>query len=185
MELFYFIIIVILLISFLGFFYAVTYNNLKDKLLKKKEVESEIDETLRVKYDSLNIVKVLLNKGLKGKDASNLDTLTKMEKLPDEKLTSFEFYRSLIDYENKMIKLKENAKKMSNIVDYENEMEKIEDLNIRLSGEIRYYNDTISNYMKIYSKFPGNIVAKISRLKEEKYFDNRNLDDDIEKDFKI
>ena len=108
-----------------------------------------------------------------------------MEKLPDEKLTSFEFYRSLIDYENKMIKLKESAKKMNNLTEYEDEIENLEELNIKLSGEIRYYNDTISSYMRIYSKFPGNIISKISRLKEERYFDNRNLDDNIEKDFQI
>lgn len=185
MKLFYFIIILVLLLSFLSIIFIIIYNNLKEKILKKKEVETEIDETLRTKYDTLIKLKILLNKGLKGKDASNLDTLTKMEKLPDEKLTSFEFYRSLIDYENKMVKLKENAKKISNLNDYENEMEKIEDLNIKLSGEIRYYNDTVSNYMRRYSKFPGNLVAKISRLKDERYFDNRNLDDNIKKDFQI
>lgn len=185
MELFYFIIILILILSFLAIVYVNTYNKLKDKILKKKEAEREIDETLRSKYDLLIKVKILLEKGLKGKDASNLDTLNKMEKLPDEKLTSFEFYRSLIDYENKMIKLKESAKKMNNITKYEDEIEHLEELNIKLSGEIRYYNDTISSYMRIYSKFPGNIISKISRLKEERYFDNRNLDDNIEKDFQI
>jgi len=185
MGLFYFIIILVLLLSFLSIIFIIVYNNLKEKILKKKEAETEIDETLRAKYDTLIKLKILLNKGLKGKDASNLDTLTKMDKLPDEKLTSFEFYRSLIDYENKMIKLKENAKKISNLKDYENEMNKIEELNIKLMGEIRYYNDTVSNYMRIYSKFPGNIVSKISRLKEQRYFDNRNLDDNIEKDFQI
>lgn len=185
MKLFYFIIILVLILSFVGIIFVIEYNHLKEKLLKKKEVESQIDETLRIKYDILIKLKILLNKGLKGKDASNLDTLTKMEKLPDEKLTSFEFYRALIDYENKMISLKENAKKISNLDNCLNELKKIEDLNIKLSGEIRYYNDTISNYMRIYSKFPGNIVAKIFKLKEERYFDNRNLDDNIEKDFQI
>lgn len=185
MELFYFIIILILLLSLMAIFYVSTYNNLKDKLLKKREVESEIDETLRNKYDELIKIKILLNNTLKGKDASNLDTLTKLEKLPDEKLTSFEFYRSLIDYENKILKIKENAKKIMNPNEIEEGIEKIEDYNIRLNGEIRYYNDAISNYMRIFSKFPGSVVAKFSKLKEERYFDNRNLDDNYEKDFKI
>jgi hypothetical protein len=165
--------------------YVTIYNSLKERLFKKKEVESEIDETLRIKYDILNKLKILLNKGLKGKDANSLDTLTKMEKITDEKLTSFELYRSLIDFENKMLRLKDNAKKMTNVEEFENEFEKIEDINVRLSGEIKYYNDVISSYMKIYSKFPGIIIAKTARLKDERYFDNRNLDDSVEKDFQI
>lgn len=185
MEIFYAVIIIILILSLLSSIYVTIYNSLKEKILKKKEVESEIDQTLRTKYDLLSKLKIFLDKGLKGKDANILDTLTKMEKITEEKLTSFEFYRTLIDFENKMIKMKENAKKMSTIKEFENEMEKIEDINIKLSGEIRYYNDVVSSYMKILSRFPGNIVSKLSRLKEEKYFDNRNLDDNIERDFKI
>ncbi len=185
MILFYTITIFILIFSLLGTIYVTIYNNLKEKILKKKEAESEIDQTLREKYDILSKIKTILNTNLKGKDAINLDTLTKMEKITEEKLSSFEFYRSLIDFENKMIKIKENAKKMTSIKDFEFEIEKIEDINVKLSGEIRYYNDVISSYMKIYSKFPGNIVSKTSRLKELKYFDNKNLDDNIEKDFQI
>lgn len=185
MKIFYIVTILVLVFSLFGTVYVTIYNNLKEKILKKKEVESEIDETLRVKYDILTKIKLLLDKNLKGKDANSLDTLTKMEKIMEEKLTSFEFYRSLIDFENKMIKMKETSKKMSNVKDYEFEIEKIEDINVKLSGEIRYYNDVISSYMKTLSKFPGNIVAKTSRFKEEKYFDNRNLDDNIQKDFKI
>lgn len=185
MKIFYILTIIILLLSILAIIYVTIYNSLQERLLKKKEAESEIDETLRTKYDILNKLKDLLNKGLKGKDANCLDTLTKMEKITDEKLTSFELYRSLIDFENKMLRLKENAKKMNNIQDFENEFEKIEDINVRLSGEIKYYNDVISSYMKIYSKLPGVIIAKTAKLKDERYFDNRNLDDSVEKDFQI
>lgn len=185
MKYFYLATILVLILSLLGSYFVTIYNNLKEKIIKKKQVESIIDDTLRLKYDTLNRVRILLNKSLKGKDASNLDTITKMEKLLDENLTSFEFYRSLINYETKMIKLKENAKKMNNLDEFKNEMDKVEDINVRLSGEIKYYNDVISSYMKIHSTFPGNIVFKITKLKEERYFDNRNLDDNIENDFKI
>ena len=185
MKIFYIITIIILLLSILGIIYVTIYNSLKERLLKKKEAETEIDETLRTKYDILSKLKDLLNQGLKEKDADSLYTLIKMEKITDEKLTSFELYRSLIDFENKMLRLKENAKKMSNLEEFEIEFEKIEDINVRLSGEIKYYNDVISAYMRIYSKFPGVIIAKTTRLKDERYFDNRNLDDSVEKDFQI
>ncbi len=185
MKIFYLITIVILVFSLLGTYFVVIFNSLKEKQIKKKQVESEIDDTLRTKYDILTRIKILFDKGLKGKEASSLDTLTKMDKIIEEDMTSFEFYRTLIDFENKILKLKENSKKMSNEKEYEFEIEKIEDINVKLSGEIKYYNDVVASYMKIYSRFPGNIVSKITRLKEERYFDNRDLYDDIEKDFKI
>lgn len=49
----------------------------------------------------------------------------------------------------------------------------------------KYYNDIITDYNKIVKSFPANIVAIIFKFKPKLYFDGKDMDDDIIKDFKL
>ena len=59
------------------------------------------------------------------------------------------------------------------------------DLIAKVNTIIKYYNDSISGYNALVSKFPTKLIAIITRLKEKRYFDGKNMYDDNYKDFKI
>ncbi len=49
----------------------------------------------------------------------------------------------------------------------------------------KYYNDIITDYNKLVRRFPSNIVAKLSGYKLKTYFDGKDMNDEIIKDFKL
>jgi hypothetical protein len=185
MEIFYFLIVFILIISLLLILYSKIYNDFQEKILKLKETESEIDESLRKKYDIFVNINDILKNNLKGKELKNFEEVSDIEKLKDENLTSFEFYRKLIEYEAIIIKLGTDIKKIQKIDEFSDSLSKVEEMNIKINAQIKYYNEAISSYSMLYSKFPSNIVAKISKFEEKTYFDNKNLSDDKKDDFQI
>ena len=80
--------------------------------------------------------------------------------------------------------LKENKKLAKNqtIIELNNQ---ISNVNAKVNTIIKYYNDSISGYNALVSKFPTKLIAIITRLKEKRYFDGKNMYDDNYKDFKI
>ena len=54
-----------------------------------------------------------------------------------------------------------------------------------LNAYIKYYNENIVDYNKYVRKFPYNIIGIILKYKEKTFFDNKDLNDDNIKDFKI
>ena len=49
----------------------------------------------------------------------------------------------------------------------------------------KYYNDIITDYNKLVRRFPSTIVAKLSGYKLKTYFDGKDMNDEIIKDFKL
>jgi hypothetical protein len=185
MEIFYFLIIFILILSLLLILYSKIYNDFQEKILKLKETESEIDDTLRIKYDIFVNINNILKNSLKGKELKTTDELNDIEKVKDENLSSFDFYRKLIDYEAIIIKIGIDIKKVQKIDEFSDALLKIEEINIKLNAQIKYYNEAITSYSVLYSRFPSNIIAKVSRFEEKTYFDNKNLSDKRKDDFQI
>ncbi len=168
MNYLYFTISLVIALSLLLIVYVAIYNNFQDHLLRLKETEKEIDESLRLKYDLL----------LSIKEKMKLDVET--EDLKDKKISSFDFYRNITEVEMKIFAAIGDLK--NEVVD---EIGKTSEINIRIEAEIRYYNDTITSYNINFKRFPSNIVSKISKMKPKNYFDNRNLYDKNKKDFKL
>ena len=54
-----------------------------------------------------------------------------------------------------------------------------------LNAYIKYYNENIVKYNNYIRKFPYNIIGIILKYKEKMFFDNKNLNDEEIKDFKI
>lgn len=153
------IIICLILIA-----YVSIYNIFQNYLLRINETEREIDEALRKKYDILSEIK----------QKENLEI--EIEEIKNKNLSSFAFYREIIEVETKINGLIDN-KKINN--------DDIIDINTRIESQIKYYNENITLYNNATTKFPGNIVSKISRKKVKNYFDDKNLYDDNKKDFKL
>ena len=54
-----------------------------------------------------------------------------------------------------------------------------------LNAYIKYYNENIVDYNTYIRKFPYNIIGIILKYKEKSFFDNKDLNDENIKDFKI
>ncbi len=175
MSTFYYLILFTIIISILLVIYVVIYNKIQNQILKLKETESEIDETLRQKYDLIvKIIEIINDKELK-----------KISELKEKDFSSFEFIRKLNEYETKASKIRNDNKKLLKNEELNNNFNEVNEINTKLTAQIRYYNDNTSIYNKLFVSFPSNIIAKISKLEERMYFDGKNLSDDIEKDFKL
>lgn len=172
------VLLIIVVIALITIYYSSTYNKIKTEILKINSSESEIDTLLRNKYDLIAKLIIEINQ-------PNDKYLKTFDKLKEEELSSFEFERKLLEFENKIVAItNENNKltKNQNIIELNNE---ISNVNAKVNTIIKYYNNSISSYNALVSKFPTKLIAVITRLKEKRYFDGKNMYDDNYKDFKI
>ncbi len=179
METFKIILYIIIVVVILLMIYAIIHNKIKTQILKLNSVENTIDESLRIKYDL--IIKLVTVIG-QIEDNNKFDNI---ESLKDEELSSFEFERKLIDIESKIYTLKSNNNKLLKDAGFNDDWYELNNLSTKIKGEEKYYNENTTIYNNLVSKFPSNIVAKIMRLKEKKYFDGKDMYDKNTKDFKI
>lgn len=177
LEIILYIIIVICLILMV---YAIIYNKIKTQILKINSVESQIDESLRGKYDLL--VKIISE--IK-KTEKEIEKFNDIEKIKDENLSSFEFERKLADIESEVYTIKNDNSKLLKNNTFNELWYEITNINTKIKAEKKYYNENTTIYNELVTKFPSKVVAVILRLEEKKYFDGKNMYDKNTKDFKI
>lgn len=174
MSVFCYFIYFIIFVAILAIIYVLLYNGIQTQILKLMEAGREIDETLRSKFDiMIGITEILKN-----------DDLDKLQDLKDNKLSSFEFTRELSNYESRILNTINNSKKMQKNEEIKKKLCNIEEINIKLEALKKYYDNNISIYNELFVKFPSNIVARCSKLKERPYFNGKNLNSEVKKDFK-
>ena len=98
---------IIIFISIILLGYAYLYNKIKTQILKINSAESQIDESLRTKYD---IIKKLIAE-ITQVDKSNKD-FKNVDDLKDEELSSFEFERKLYNLESQIYTIKNDNTKL-------------------------------------------------------------------------
>lgn len=184
MEIFYFLVVLIIFFSIILMFCSKIYNDFQENLLKQREIEGILDESIRIKYDLLINLKELFKNNLKGKELKNLEELENLDELKNMDLSSFEFNRKLIDFENKINIFSDDVKKIPKVEEYNLLINKINEINIKINADIKYFNQNINLYNGFLLKFPSNIVGKIFKFEEKTFFDNKNLSDNIKTDFK-
>lgn len=176
--LFGFLFIVICMI----FIWAInTYNKFQEYIIRINEAETNIDSTLRNRFD-------LLNKSIdiiKANTKTEEEVLSKIVKLRSRKLSNFDLDRQLYEGINEFHKYKEEYPKLKN-----NEIFTKIDISLNESeAEIvafrKYYNDIITDYNKLVKSFPSIIIALIFKFKAKLYFDGKDMNDDNTKDFKL
>ena len=174
------VLYVIIGISIILFGYIYIYNKIKTQILKINAAESEIDESLRLKYDLLS--KIISEIKKINKDENTFEDI---EKIKDENLSSFEFDRKLTDIESQIYTIKnENSKLLTNNT-FNDLWYEITTLNTKIKAEEKYYNESTTAYNELVTKFPSKIVSTILKLSEKRYFDGKNMYDKNIKDFKI
>lgn len=180
MEAVQIILYIIIVIAVILLCYAGIYNKIKTQILKINSAESEIDESLRLKYDLL--IKIISE--IKQIEKDN-DKFNDVEKIKDENLSSFEFERKLADIESIVYTIRNDNTKLLKNNTFNDLWYEITNLNTKIKAEEKYYNENTTIYNSLVTKFPSKIVAMILRLSEKKYFDGKNMYDKNTKDFKI
>lgn len=172
-----FIVICILLIC-----YIYIYNIFQTYIIRINEAEAFIDTTLRKRFDLLNKSINIIKANIKDKGANVLDIIVKLR---SQKLSNFELDRKLYEAINEFSGYKESIPELKN----NEEFLKIELGLFESEAEIvaarKYYNDIITDYNKMVRTFPSIIVAKVSKYGLKNYFDGKDMNDDIIKDFKL
>ncbi|MDD3048788.1 MAG: LemA family protein [Bacilli bacterium] len=172
------LLLIIIAVTILLLIYAGIYNVFQNYLIRIHEVESNIDNNLRNKFDILNKA----SKTFKNNDKNDQIISNRLNELQDSALTSFDFDRNLIELADEFCQLNERKKTNQTYIKICLELDEV---NEKLSAYKHYYNDNILILNKLIKKFPTNIVAKISHFREMPFYDGKNLNDEITNDFKI
>jgi LemA protein len=181
MELIYVLLIIIIFISLLGIFYALCYNKLQDCKLKIDEAEEIIDENLRKKYDTIIDIKNIIENEIKD-DKINFK---EFEKVKNDKISNFDMDRKLNEFMNLIEKIKNDYSELKKNKDLNEFFKDIKKINEKIDSAKGFYNKYITESNKLIRKFPSNIIAKIHGVKIKPFFDNKNMNDNIIRDFKL
>lgn len=178
---FYILIILFILICFLLIWFINTYNHFQSYIIRINEAENFIDTTLRKRFDLLNKSINIIKAHIKTKER----ILIGIDEMKSKKLSNFELDRKLYDSINEFNKFKEENEELSN---NENFL-KIDLALFESESEIvaarKYYNDIITDYNKLTTTFPANIVAKMCKYQKKTYYDGKNLDSEKKENLKI
>ena len=171
------IILIILVVIFIIFLLLnIIYNKFQDFIIKINEVEGKIDDTLRDKYDNL-LVKEKIN--------TDKEIIDDLENIKTDEKSSFEVHRLLKESFNKLDFIKKQYKELNTSEDINKLFFEVNEMDESLNAYIKYYNENIVEYNKYIRKFPINIIGIILKYKEKQFFDNKDLNDENIKDFKI
>ena len=169
------------IIAILAIIYVYLYNRLQDFKLKIDEAESILDEDLRNKYDEVYELQsvVLKISKVNEKEFQELDNIKK------EDISNFELDRKVIEVFNKLETIINDYEKIQTkkeVIDLLNEIKK---LDARIESAKLFYNKYINESNSMVRKFPSNIIAKIHKIQIKNFYDNKDLNDEIVKDFKL
>ena len=172
---------IIALIGIIGIVYIIIYNNIQSNKIKINEAEGIIDELLRKKYDTLNLIKDVIL------DETKLPSKTfdEYKKIKELNISSFDFERKLTDYNTLINKIKNDYDILDNDTRFSNYYSEIYEINEKLEASKSFYNKYTTNLNKIIRKFPSNIVAFIHHIKTQAFFDGKDMFDEDIKDFKL
>lgn len=168
---YYVILISIILICFILIGLVSIYNLYQSYNIRINEAENFIDTTLRKRYDllkkSINIIKAHT------KEKEILESISSMK---SKKLSNFDLDRQLYDAINEFNKYKEENEELSNNESFLKIDLGIFESEAEIVAARKYYNDIITEYNKLITKFPHNIIGKIFKYKKKTYFDGKKLD---------
>ena len=180
MKLWMIILIIVVILFSLFLLINIIYNKFQDFIIRIREVEGKIDDTLRDKYDNL----LKINNIVKEKINTDKEIVDDLEDIKTDEKSSFEIHRLLKESFNKLDFIKKQYDEL-NTEDINKLFFEINEMDESLNAYIKYYNENIVEYNKYIRKFPFNIIGIILKYKEKTFFDNKDLNDENIKDFKI
>lgn len=161
------ICIVIAIVCLLSIGFVSIYNRFQENLIRINEVENNIDNVLRKRFDLLNKSTAIIKEEFP--DIEN--PLAIIEELHAKKMTNFDLDRSLYQAINEFDSYKDKIENP--------EFGKIDAVLRETEAELiayrKYYNDVTTDYNRMRHKFPSNLVALVCKYKDRNYYDNKNV----------
>lgn len=174
-------LLIIIIVCLILIVCANIYNNFQKYIIRINEAETNIDATLRKRFD-------LLNKSIniiKSNCELEENILDSIQKLRSKKLSNFELDRGLYDAINEFNKYKEEYPQLQSCESFIKIDVALNESEAEITAFRKYYNDIITDYNKLARTFPNIIIAKLFGYKIKTYYDGKNMEDDITNDFKL
>lgn len=177
MELVINIIYSVVILCIILIWFVATYNKLHEYKIRINEAETNIDSTLRKRFD-------LVNKsiGIIKANTDKTEVLEEIASIRSKKVTNFELDRKIYDAIGEIASLKETYKELKKSESFMKVELDLNETEAEMVASRKYYNDTITDYNKMVKSFPSNIVAKLCKFKYKLYFDGKS---DNKKEIKI
>lgn len=175
------VVVVFALVAVIAIFaivYILIYNRLQKYKIRINEAESEIDETIRKRYDILLNIEKEINSNTDVKQ----DNFKAIEK---DKMSSFDADRTLTKITETFKKIKEDYSDKLDTEAFRNLFTEIKIVEEKSDAAKSYYNKYTTSLNLLIKKFPSNIIARIHGIEERLYFDNKNMNDNDILDFKL
>lgn len=169
---------VVAIIAIVAIVYIMIYNKLQKYKIRINEAESEIDETIRKRYDILQSLEKEINANTEIKQ----DNFKNIEK---DKMSSFDADRTLTKITETFRKIKEDYPDKLDTEAFRNLFTEIKIVEEKSDAAKSYYNKYTTSLNLLIKKFPSNIIARIHGIDERFYFDNKNMNDSDILDFKL
>ena len=164
----------------LGIVYIIIYNKIQNNTIRINEAESEIDESLRKRYDLLTQIEVYINNNTDLKQ-DNFKDLNK----EDLRISNFEVDRKLTKITDTFSKIRQDYPDDLDTEAFRNFMIDLKINEEKNEAAKAYYNKYTTKLNSLIKKFPSNLIARIHKIDEHMYFDNKNMNDDNILDFKL
>lgn len=177
----YIILAVVVIFSLLGIIYIVIYNNIQNIIIRTNESESIIDEALRERFDLIVKSEEIIKDNVK----VNLDSFEEVKELKNQNISNFDFDRKTTECINFIYQLKKDYTSLENNANFKDIIQGLNRSAEKIESAKSFYNKYTTKLNKYIRKFPSNIIAKIHKIYNKGYFDNKDMDDDIIDDFKI
>lgn len=171
-----FIVICVIFMYLIGI-----YNKYQIYVIRINEAEANIDSTLRKRFDFLNKSIGIIKANTKIEE----EILENIVKLRSRKLSNFELDRQLYDSINEFNKIKEEHPELKKSEAFIKIDLGLAESEAEIVASRKYYNDIITDYNKLVSVFPSNIVAIFGKYKTKLYYDGKDMSDEDNKDFKL
>lgn len=181
MVILYSLLFIIIIVGSLGILYVYQYNKLQHSKTKIDQAECLIDEALRNKYDIICSADTLVKEELDSKKS----LFGELDKLKKDNISNFDLDRKLQEYENIMIKIKDDYPDLADKKVFKEILNNNKRASEKLQAAKSYYNKYTSELNDLVRTFPSNIVAKMHSIEIKPFFDGKNMQDAIIDDFKL
>lgn len=148
--------------------YIFFYNRIQKYMVRIKEAESEVQDSLKKRYELLVKIEneINANTDLKQKNFDNLNI---------EEMSNFDFDRKLFKIMTTFEKIRDDYPDKLDNETFRNLMIEVKIVDEKIVTAKAYYNKHTTSLNMLIKKFPSNIIARIHNIKEREYFNNKNM----------
>ncbi len=172
------ILVLVVIIAILVITYIAIYNKIQKYIIRIQEAETEIDEAIRKRHDLLLSMEKEINSLTEVKENN-------FEDFASNKMSNFEADRKLTKIKDTFRKIKEDFTDNLDTDNYRSLSTELKIVEEKSDAAKAYYNKFTTSLNMLIKKFPSNIVARIHKIEEHLYFDNKNMNDSDILDFKL